>query len=217
MQPTDRPEFVKLAEALFAAFDRPPSDGRMQAYWLGLQRMNLHQFEAAVSHVIGPDGEDELPTPKQLFAISRKLRNAQRAAELAARQSAPVANQPEPDRFQAYANRVMVAMLCSLAAQHGSAASDKSLAEMTQVAHRYADAYREMCVEEPKACEEMRDAMREPLTRAFVPREPRPEFQQRLSTPAVGDTWAAVMAQLAKSNAIGGQNAPPDSPQWNVL
>lgn len=181
MQPSDRADFVKLAEALFAAFDKPAVEARLQAYWLGLQSMHLLAFDAVVRHVIGPDGEDELPTPKQLYAINRRLQADKRAAELAGRkpQLRPGEEPPaEPDRFEAYANRVMVAVLCQLIAQHGSAASDSSLAAMVHVKHQYAVGYREMCLEDPDASLEMRDALVAALTTRFVPRDQPREAEQ---------------------------------------
>lgn len=181
MQPADEPGFIKLAEAMFAAFDKPPSDARMEAYWLGLQSMHLLAFDAVVRHVVGPNGEDELPTPKQLYAINRRLQADKRAAELAGRKPPPRPGEepaPEPDRFEAYANRVMVAVLCQLIAQHGSAASDSSLAAMIHVKHQYAVGYREMCLEDPDASLEMRDALIAALTTRFVPRDQPREAQQ---------------------------------------
>lgn len=220
MQPADRQDFTKLAEALFAAFDKAPSDARLLAYWLGLQRMHLPAFEAVVAHVVGAEGEEELPTPKQCYAIHHRLRNAARAAELAGRKPAlkPGEAPPkEPDVFERYANRALVAVLCSLTAQRGSAATEESLAKMVHVKHHFADGYREMCLTEPDACEDMRDALVAALTREFVPREPRVPIQQQAApeVPAVS-SWDAALATLAASNAPSGHNAPAGSAQWTA-
>lgn len=205
MLTADRPAFVKLAEALFAAFDKPPSDARIEAYWRGLQAMHLLAFEAVVNHVVGPDGEEELPIPRQLYSINRRLVAARRAAELEGRKAALKPGEPpppEPDRFECYANRVLVAVLCSLTAQHGNIATDASLAEMIHVKHNYADKYREMCVDEPDACVEMRDALIAALTRRFVPREAPPQSNDRPAVKAAAVShWqhpsaAIVQAQL---------------------
>jgi hypothetical protein len=220
MLPVELPQFTKLADALFAAFDKPSTEARVSAYWIGLKQMQLLQFEEVVQHVIGFDGEDELPTPKQLYSISRRLRNAKRAAELAGRKSAAApsdAPKPEPDVFERYANRVLLGVLCELIAQHRSAATDESLAQMVQVKRRLANDYRDICVEEPDACSELRDKLLVALRPCFVPREVLADAPQRLSVPAAGETWAAALASLETSNAIGGQNAPPDSPQWGLL
>lgn len=217
MQPTDRPAFAKLANALFAAFDKPPSDPRLDAYWLGLQKMHLHAFEQTVTHVVGPEGPEELPSPKQLFSIHRKVRNAQLAAERESRKPKPAEGEvaaPEPDRFECYASRVLLAVLCSLTAQHSSAATDESLARMVHVKHYFADQYRAMCIEDPDAALDMRDCLRKALEPLFVPREIK---QTAAATQSAANSWERSMVALAASNADSGHNAPLDAPKWRRI
>lgn len=189
----DRPTFALLAGALFAAFDKQASDLRMDAYWRGLSAMSIGNFERTVNHVIGPEGEDELPTPKQLYAINRRLASAQRAAELAGRKVPPPQGEEvtKPDVYDDYTGRVLLAVLCKLINQHGCAATDESLAEMVHVKHRFAKGYREMCIQHPEASLDLRDALIAALTPRFVPRDPPRE------APSAGDLGAAAMAAVA--------------------
>jgi hypothetical protein len=171
MHTTDRPAFIRLAEALFAAFE----------------------------HVIGFEGEDDLPTPKQLYFIHRRLRNAARAAELEAKRTlqpgafAPGEQPREPDRFDIHANKVLFAVLCLLTCQHGSAATEESLAEMIHVKHNFAQKYREQCVTDPDASLEMRDHLKRELAKRFVPREQSEGPGRGPLVPETGETWERAL------------------------
>lgn len=215
MQATDRASFGKLAEALFAAFDKPPSDGRLEAYWRGLKGMDLLAFERTIDVVIGPDGEDELPTPKQLYAIDRKRRAELRAAEMAGRKK-PGDEEPKTDRFDDYAGRVLFCVLCSLTAQHGSGATEESLTEMIHVKHRFAKGYREQFETDPDSTLEMRDALIAALTARFVPREPSNDPNHKLTVPAPGETWRRALDAIDETRGPMGHNAPPGSPVWTA-
>ena len=147
------------------------------------------------------------------FALSCVL-----AAELAGRNATNAEPAPELDRFDAYANRVMLASLCSLTAQHASAATEESLAEMIHVKHRFADAYREMCLDEPDASLELRDALLAALKPVFVPREPSTPASVTQATPEpTGTVWDRTLAELAVANADEGYNAPPGAAKWAGL
>lgn len=186
MQEIDRAAFGKLAEALFAAFDKPASDARLEAYWRGLQSMHLLAFERVVDHVVGPDGEEDLPTPRQCHQISRSLVAEQRRNERPHTAPAPA---KELDVYELYANRVLMRLLRELAHAHGSSATPESLAKMLHVKQIFVDGYRSMCATEPETSLELRDVLIEKLTPLFVPSAPR------LSSPAperdTQHSWAA--------------------------
>lgn len=168
MQPCDREKFVPLAQAMFAAFDKPQNDARLEAYWRGLTGMNLLAFERVVDHVVGPDGEDELPSPKMCHAIARRLQREARA------NATPIATTTtrEFDVFEQHGNRVLLSLLRQLTHDHGSGATEESLAEMLHVKQIWVDGYRQNCETEPEASLELRDKLIEKLTPLFVPRDP---------------------------------------------
>lgn len=169
MLSTERGAFAKLIEVLCAGYNVPATEARLDAYWRGCNRMHLAAFERTVDFILGPDGDaEDLPTPRQIHIQHRRMLAAQRSAS----EPTHKLDGPELDKFDRYAGQVLFSVLCSLTSQHGSGASDASLAEMVHVKHRFAAGYREMCIAEPDACEEMRDAMKAALTRQFVPREP---------------------------------------------
>lgn len=219
MLASERVAFAKLVETLCAGYNVPATEARIDAYWRGCHGMALGVFELLIDYAVGPDGDDDLPTPKRLYAIDRKRRSELRAAELAGKRAqARDGDEPpkEPDRFDCYAGRVLFAVLCKLTSQHGSTATDESLAEMVHVKHNYANSYRLQCASEPDASLEMRDALIIALTRRFVPRERTEQFTHRMSVPAPGETWANALAALEASNAPGGRNAPAGSAQWSA-
>jgi hypothetical protein len=72
---TDREEFDKQVAVLFGAFPQVYglSDARKEAYWRGLQSMSLTLFVRVVDRVIGQSGDDEPPSVRRIWAISRDL------------------------------------------------------------------------------------------------------------------------------------------------
>ena len=174
MLATERKEFARLVEALCAGFNVPCTDGRLDAYWRGCSSMHLLAFERTVNHALGPKGEDELPGPRQMHALHRRIVAEQRAASM------PSATEgPKPDVFEIYTNRVLLTFLRMKARRCGSGATDESLRQMLEIRKRYADAYRQMCIDEPEASLELRDALVDALEPVFVPRDPKPPLQAR--------------------------------------
>ncbi len=147
MNSTERPVFEDRCKVLLAGFNTMVTPERLEAYWTGLNRMPLGTFERCLSHVLGPEAPDRLPTPGQLWRVSKELR-----AKPDARSTAPV--QPQGETFANYGNRAMVAWLCKR-----GPASATALLDMVDEKNRLCDAYRVICQEEPTACVELRDKL----------------------------------------------------------
>lgn len=162
MHSTERPQFCKLVETLLAGFNTPVTEARMDAYWRGCNGMHLLAFERTVDFVLGPEGEDDLPTPKQMHYMHRRMLSARRAAAAAATPDKPEG--PERDIFDRYCQRVLFHFLHGMARRTGSAATDESLAAMIDCKNRFVAGYREMCAEEPEASLDLRDALIDALT-----------------------------------------------------
>lgn len=76
MQTSDRPEFeTKLAE-MCAGFNVPMTAERIDAYWNGLQKMQLSTFIRVVASALGEDGSERIPTAPACWAIAKKMHPA---------------------------------------------------------------------------------------------------------------------------------------------
>lgn len=73
MLTADRKEFDDHLASLCAGFNVPVGL-RSEAYWLGLQKMELPTFVRVVQYALGEDGPEKIPTVSQCWAISKKLR-----------------------------------------------------------------------------------------------------------------------------------------------
>ena len=69
----DREEFERQLRSLCAGYDKPVGD-RVDAYWRGLEKMDLATFARIVEHCLAEGGPDKMPTTGQCWQISRKLR-----------------------------------------------------------------------------------------------------------------------------------------------
>jgi hypothetical protein len=73
MQSGDRQEFDTQMAMLCAGFNVPQGD-RFDAYWKGLEKMQLASFVRVVEHALGENGPDKIPTTQACWAISKQLR-----------------------------------------------------------------------------------------------------------------------------------------------
>ena len=67
MQASDRAEFETILEELFAAFDKPLTDAKREAFWKGLQRMTLVEFARCRDLLLEELSDGE---PRRTFAVS---------------------------------------------------------------------------------------------------------------------------------------------------
>lgn len=81
MHSTDRQEFERQLSILCAGYNIHPSAERLDAYWLGLAKMELGTFARLVAHCLSEEGPEKLPTVRSLWPLSRHLR-ARKAAHV---------------------------------------------------------------------------------------------------------------------------------------
>lgn len=176
MLSTERNEFETELKVLFGAFPSYLTDERKEAYWRGLQKMQLGMFKRCVERAIGEGGEEKLPTVHRMWEISHELRDQARGPM---RSPGPQAER-EVDVFTGYANRVLYWFLTSgrnatpdgfrrLGEEMRGAPSAKSLRAMLREKSRIADAYRSICTEEPEASLDMRDELLAAFAKHFEP------------------------------------------------
>lgn len=175
MLASERKEFAQLVETLCSGFNVPCTPSRIDAYWRGCSSMHLLAFDRTVSHVLGPNGEEDLPGPRQMHTLHRRMVAEQRAASMPSAQP----DGAQVDVFDRYTNRVLFTFLRLKARRCGSGATDESMRELKAIRKRYADAYRQMCIDEPEASLELRDALVDAFEPAFVARDPKPPLQAR--------------------------------------
>ena len=84
-------------------FLTPP---RMEAYWRGLQAMPLSMFVRCVDEVLGPDGDEKLPTVHRIWQISRDMK-----ARATAPRSSYVEQQQFGDDYHVLGQRWLLAFL----------------------------------------------------------------------------------------------------------
>lgn len=82
MLQSERQDFEAQMKPLFAAADRAATPERLEAYWIGLQKMELSTVVRVVEHVLQQptEGQMKLPSPGQFWAINREMRAARRVA-----------------------------------------------------------------------------------------------------------------------------------------
>jgi hypothetical protein len=80
MHSGDHEEFKAQLKALCAGYNVPFGD-RGDAYWRGLEKMDLGSFARVVEFCLGEGGPDKIPTTGQCWAISKQLRARPRLYE----------------------------------------------------------------------------------------------------------------------------------------
>ncbi len=74
MQTADREEFEQLLAKLCAGYEKPVTQARTAAFWSGLAKMSLAQFDRCVDHALSDDGPEDLPSTKGIWRIHREMR-----------------------------------------------------------------------------------------------------------------------------------------------
>ena len=97
MQLADRAQFDSQLGALCAGFNVPVTELRSEAYWRGLERMQLSQFARVVSHALGEDGPERIPTASQCWVIWKQIRHRRPQATA---QTEPA--EPQCDHFHGF-------------------------------------------------------------------------------------------------------------------
>lgn len=100
MQVSDREQFDILLEKLYGGFNMPLSKARSDAYFDGLQKMQLSRFARCVDAALGEDGPERIPSVTQVWGIYRKLK-------LAADPKPVLPPPPDPDHLSYFANRLL--------------------------------------------------------------------------------------------------------------
>lgn len=72
MQTSERGAFERQMTLLFSGFNVPATSERFEAYWTGLQRMELIGLARVVETALGERGPEKLPNPKQLWGLMRE-------------------------------------------------------------------------------------------------------------------------------------------------
>lgn len=135
MLASERPEFEKHVGTLLAGFDRKITPERLEAYWLGCNRMSLGTFERAVARAVGEHGPDEVPTPKRMCFIAYELRAAGVSSS-----STPQSKQPERDPLQRLAMSCLVEIVKRLGVP-SHASGDAMAAAKNRIVAQLADSY----------------------------------------------------------------------------
>jgi hypothetical protein len=102
MQLADRADFEDLVKRLCIGFDLPATKHRMDAYWSGLRKMSLHQFERCVDRALEEEGPEDLPRVKDVWKLHRQWEPRPGQEQTSA--LAP----PEADHLDYFANRLLM-------------------------------------------------------------------------------------------------------------
>jgi hypothetical protein len=98
----EREEFEQLVAKLCAGYEKPVTKHRTDAYWSGLAKMALAQFERCVDYALSDLGPQELPGAKGIWKIHRELRGY-------ASTPRPSAPGDARDHLEHWANRLLYA------------------------------------------------------------------------------------------------------------
>lgn len=161
MQLADRGEFVAQLKTLCAGFNVPFTGEREEAYWRGLERMQVSSFARVVTHALSDHGPEKLPTVRDVWSLSRVLRR-QQPPMTDARDAPPP---PAVDHWTAFANRRLAAWL----RQYGPL-SDASLARVVAEKRRLTEQFRLIASDDVVTEEEFTDALRRAWNSAFTER-----------------------------------------------
>lgn len=74
MNSNQRTEFEAVLQRLYAGFNMPISETRMDAYWQGLAKMSLGTFSLTVDYALGENGPERIPSTSALWKISKQIR-----------------------------------------------------------------------------------------------------------------------------------------------
>lgn len=159
MRPDDFNAFSDQVAVLCAGFNVPATAERVEAYWRGLQKMDLMVFTRAVESALGEGGPDKIPTTPQLWNLTRHLRARPTVIAFETTDRPPICN------FRSFANRRMLPYLMAR-----GAATDESLQRMIEEKNRLADAFRSIDSEEKISEAEFAKELTKAWNRVWVER-----------------------------------------------
>jgi hypothetical protein len=103
MLSTDRQDYETAMAQLCAGYDKPIGE-RMEAYWKGLGKMGLVEFQRIVEFCLSEEGPEKLPNCSALWAIRKRLKSQQRPAVQTPARSSPAGG----DHLEYFANRLLL-------------------------------------------------------------------------------------------------------------
>lgn len=104
MLSTERQDFEAAMAQLCAGYDKPVGE-RLEAYWKGLAKMGLVEFQRIIEHCLSEDGPPKLPSCRQLWDIRKTLKAKQRPA-IPVQTRAPFGG--GGDHLEYFANRLLL-------------------------------------------------------------------------------------------------------------
>lgn len=150
MQLADRAMFEDQLGALCAGFNVPMTDLRTDAYWRGLQKMQLGQFARVVEFALGESGPERIPTVPQCWNILRQQRtNATKQPQESSGGSAPAF-----DAMHGFGQRCLMRWLF----ERGPV-DELRLTRLIAEKNRLVADFREIARSEEVTAEEVRQAM----------------------------------------------------------
>ena len=146
----DRAQFDSQLGALCAGFNVPVTELRSEAYWRGLERMQLSQFARVVSHALGEDGPERIPLVPKCWAIWKQIRHRRPVAA-----AAPVEVQPpQYDALHGFAQRCLLRFL-----REAGGVDDGTLGRLVAEKNRLLGQYRLIATEEEITADELRERL----------------------------------------------------------
>lgn len=129
MHSGDREQFEAELGVLFGGFPTFITPPRIEAYWRGLQKMQMSTFKRCVEHALGETGDEKLPTVNAIWQISKRLRGPSLPP-----QSKPVAM--VGDDYLLLGNRWLLAFMLK------TPVSDEALPWLIELKNRIVEDYR---------------------------------------------------------------------------
>jgi len=145
----DRAQFDSQLGALCAGFNVPMTELRSEAYWRGLERMQLSQFARVVSHALGEDGPERIPLVPQCWAIWKQIRHRRAPSQ----ESAPP-QAPPFDHFHGFGQRCLLRFL-----RQAGGVDDGTLGRLVAEKNRLLGQYRLIATEEEITADELRERL----------------------------------------------------------
>lgn len=130
MLSTERPQFEAELTILLSGFPTFITAPRIEAYWRGLQKMQLDTFKRCVIEALSESGPEKMPTVNALWQISRRLRAP---AFQPQKQAAPNVG----DDFLLLGNRWLLAFLLKT-----GGVPDEAMLWLIELKNRIVDSYR---------------------------------------------------------------------------
>jgi hypothetical protein len=146
MRQTDFDEFTRQCSVLCAGFNVPATPERIDAYWRGLQKMDVLVFARVVEHALGQGGPERIPTVPQLWNLQRAMR------------SRPAPQMAEPEReydsLHCFAQRCLLRWL-----MENGPVGDEMLPRLVAEKNRLLEQFRVIAAEEKLTADDVRPAM----------------------------------------------------------